>query len=69
MKHVYPPRHPAWLDDRPDQPPPADADASQPVAPRGQVDAGGSDVAGAAQPERRGREDVVDGAAGSARRP
>ena len=40
MKHVYPPRHPAWLDDKGGQVPPAGADAPQAVPTGGQDEAG-----------------------------
>jgi len=69
MKHVYPPRHPAWLDDKSGQASPAGADAPQALPTQQQDEAGKGGTAGAAQPVDDGRKQAADGRADPARRP
>ena len=70
MKHVYPPRHPAWLDDAAKPVPPAEA-GSPPAVPTHAPDEAGSDggnsVAG--QPAEGARKSAVDDGAAPGRRP
>ncbi|HEY8973381.1 MAG TPA: hypothetical protein VIN75_04130 [Burkholderiaceae bacterium] len=58
MKHVYPPRHPAWLDDKAAKAPPAAPDSPQPEAPREQ---GATTQAAPGAPERQARSQPGEG--------
>jgi len=69
VKHVYPPRHPAWLDDKAGPVPGAGAD-SPPAAPAGGRDEpGDAGKAGSGGPADGDRQRAVDGAADARRRP
>lgn len=69
MKHVYPPRHPAWLDDKTGQAPPAGAEAPQAVPTRGQDEAEKGGTANSAPSADDGRKGAGGGGAEPARRP